>query len=59
MITVASVLLALVGLAMLVLAPMPRERARRMMHQALGTMMFTTGLVGFVLVVFVDGRLVG
>jgi len=59
MYTAASVILALAGAGVLVFMPLPKERNKRLFQQAMGTVLFTVGLAGFVAVVFLKGQIVG
>lgn len=59
MLTFASVILALTGAGVLAFMPLPKQRKERLLQQALGTVLFSTGLAGFIAVVFITGQIIG
>jgi len=59
MLTLASVLVAGAGIGVLVYFPLPKQRKERMLQQALGTVLVTVGIAGFISVVFLKGQIIG
>ena len=59
MLSFASVVIALAGVGLLAYLPIPKQRQKRLLQQAAGTVLFTAGLAGFIAVVFVKGQIIG
>ena len=59
MLTFLCVLVALAGIATLVIIPLPKDYWPRMVQQATGAALFTLGTAGVIAVVFLKGQLIG